>query len=408
MQDLRIDHHTLTVPLVWDDEADPRTIDVHAAVVTREGGEDLPYLLFLQGGPGFEAPRAFSAPHSPSWLAVALKHYRVVMLDQRGTGASTPVGDDLLDAGTGAVVERLTHFRADSIVRDAEAVREHLGATRWNSLGQSFGGFTTLSYLSYAAESLDTVYVTGGLSALGQSPDAIYTTTYAKTRVMAEKYYRRFPEHREAVRRLVDLAAEGRVIQPDGEVVSVSRVRSLGMLLGSDTGWQTLWRLLDQDPAAQAFRYDLAAALPFSARNPIYYVLHESCCADGFVTGWSADRVEPDDFRADPTLLTGEHVRAEWSETVPGLRPWREVAHRLAQVEWPTLYDPAVIAASGVHGAAAVYLNDMYVPFEGSMATAELMPSVIPWVTSEYEHSGLRTGRVLERLIDLAQQRAVR
>jgi hypothetical protein len=58
---LRIDDHTITVPLVWGDDTDTRTIDVHAAVVTREGGENLPYLLFLQGGPGFEAPHP--SPH---------------------------------------------------------------------------------------------------------------------------------------------------------------------------------------------------------------------------------------------------------------------------------------------------------------------------------------------------------
>ena len=57
MQDLTVEEHTLTLPLVWDDPADTRTIDVFAAVVSREGGEDLPYLVFLQGGPGHEAPR---------------------------------------------------------------------------------------------------------------------------------------------------------------------------------------------------------------------------------------------------------------------------------------------------------------------------------------------------------------
>ena len=97
MMDLTLEEHTLTVPLVWSDPADTRTIDVFASVVTREGGEDLPYLVFLQGGPGSEAPRAMHAPASPAWLDQALAHYRVVMLDQRGTGRSTPVGDGILE-----------------------------------------------------------------------------------------------------------------------------------------------------------------------------------------------------------------------------------------------------------------------------------------------------------------------
>ncbi len=408
MQDVTIDDHTLEVPLVWGDPDDGRTIDVHASVVTRDDGAELPFLVFLQGGPGSEAPRALRSPSSPSWLDAALQHYRVVMLDQRGTGKSTPVGDRDLERGTDAVVEHLTHLRADSIVRDAEAMREHLGARTWNTLGQSFGGFTTLAYISTDAGSLDRAYFTGGLSGLGHPTKDVYALTYDKLRTASLQYYRRFPEHRDAVRRLVDLAADGTIVLPDGEVVSVSRIRSLGMLLGSDDGWQTLWCILDQDPATNAFTHDLAAALAYRGRNPLYYVLHESSYADGVVTNWAAERAEPDDFRDDPTLLTGEHVRRDWSETVPAFQPWRDVAEALAHVEWPGLYDADAIAASGIEGAAAVYYNDLFVPVEHSMATAELMPGVRVRVTSQHEHSGLRTGDVLPQLIDLAHGRIIR
>jgi pimeloyl-ACP methyl ester carboxylesterase len=406
LQDLTVDHHTLTVPLVWGDDADTRTIHIHAAVVTRDGGGDLPYLVFLQGGPGHEAPRPFHAPTAPSWLDAALKEYRVVLLDQRGTGLSTPVGDDDLERDD--LAEHLTHLRADAIVRDAEALREELGAATWSVLGQSFGGFTTLAYLSTDAASLDRVYFTGGLSAVGRSPDDVYALTYDKMRTESERYYRRFPAHRDVMRRLVDLAAGGGLVLPDGEVASASRVRSLGHLLGSNDGWQQLWSLLEADPRSNAFRYDFADAMAFDARNPLYVALHESSYADGFATRWAAERVEPDDFRSDPTLLTGEHLRREWLDTVPALRPWRDVTLALAEHEWPRIYDAAAIEASGARGAAAVYVNDVYVPLEFSLETARLMPGVRPWITSEHEHSGLRSGDVLTRLIDLAQDRRVR
>ncbi len=408
MHDLTIDEHTVSVPLVWGNDNDRRTIDIYASVTTREGGEALPFLVFLQGGPGSEAPRVLTSPSSPSWLDDALKHHRVVMLDQRGTGKSTPIADDILDLGTDTVVECLTHMRADSIVRDAEAMREHLGVSTWNTLGQSFGGFTTLAYLSTDADSLDRVYFTGGLSGIGHRTEDVYALTYDKMRSASENYYRRFPEQRDAMSRLANLAEAGQIVLPDGEVLSVSRLRSLGMLLGSDNGWQTLWGILDQNPSTNAFRHDLAAAMPFKGRNPLYYVLHESSYADGVVTNWAAERAEPEDFRADPTLLTGEHVRREWAETVPAFRPWRDVTEALAQVEWPKLYDAGAIAASGIEGAAAVYYEDRFVPVEHSMVTAALMPGVRVRVTSEHEHSGLRTGDVLPMLFDLADGRLVR
>ncbi|WP_166982997.1 alpha/beta fold hydrolase [Paramicrobacterium fandaimingii] len=408
MQDLTIHEHTITVPLVWGDDADSRTIDVFAAVVTREGGEHLPYLVFLQGGPGSEAPRPFHNPTGPSWLDAALEHYRVVMFDQRGTGRSTPVGDRDLARGAASVAEYLTHLRADSIVRDGEAMREHLGAETWSVLGQSFGGFTTLAYLSTHASSLQHVYFTGGLSAVGRHPDDVYALAYDKMRDASLRYYRRFPEHRDALRRLADRADAGEIMLPDGEVLSVSRLRSLGMLLGTNDGWQTLWSLLEREPGTNAFRYDLAAALPFSPRNPLYYVFHESSYADGHATNWSAERTLPDDFRDDVTLLTGEHVRREWADTVPGFQPWREVVDELASFEWPRVYDEAALLGSGAVGAAAVYVNDVYVPMEFSLETARMLPGVVPWVTSEHEHNGLRAGDVLPHLIDLVHSRRVR
>lgn len=54
-----------------------------------------------------------------AWLNVAVKHWRVILLDQRGTGRSTPVRSTVLES-KGSVqdqVEYLKLFRADSIIR---------------------------------------------------------------------------------------------------------------------------------------------------------------------------------------------------------------------------------------------------------------------------------------------------
>ncbi|MFJ4996794.1 alpha/beta fold hydrolase [Microbacterium sp. NPDC088619] len=406
--DLTVEDHTLTVPLVWGDASDGRTIDVFARVVTRDGGERLPYLVFLQGGPGHEAPRPFHSSTSPAWLDEALAHYRVVMLDQRGTGLSTPVGDADLAQGSAVVAEYLTHLRADSIVRDCEAMREHLGAETWSVLGQSFGGFTTLAYLSTDADSIADVFITGGLSTVNRHPDDVYALCYDKMRSASERYYRRFPEHRDAMRRLVDRADAGDIVLPDGEAVSPSRLRSVGSALGTNDGWQTVWSLLERDPSSNAFRHDLMHAMPYSGRNPLYFAFHESSYASGQATRWSAERTEPQDFRDDVTLFTGEHIRREWTETVPAFQPWRDVTVALADFEWPQIYNEVALASSGATGAAAVYVNDVYVPMEFSLETARLLPGVALWVTSEHEHNGVRSGPVLTHLIDLAHGRRIR
>jgi hypothetical protein len=120
-------------------------------------------MIYLQGGPGFGSPApvvglAFS--QDSSWGAKALGNYkRVVLMDQRGTGKSTPItkqslekrfpdlfvldhvkeGVDLDSLATSHPEEHqkfeetlkeatnyMAQFRADSIVQDAEDLKEAL------------------------------------------------------------------------------------------------------------------------------------------------------------------------------------------------------------------------------------------------------------------------------------------
>jgi hypothetical protein len=54
--------------------------------------------------------------------------------------------------------------------------------------------------------------------------------------------------------------------------------------------------------------------------------------------------------------------------------------------------------------AAAIYAEDMYVPRALSERTAAAIGNLRPWLTNEYEHSGLRDGeRVFGRLVKLVR-----
>lgn len=411
---------TLDVPL---DHTDPGgvQIEVFARVATAEDGAGKPYLVFLQGGPGHEAPRPTGVPGNPPWLARALQDYQVVMLDQRGTGRSTPISSRVVRDGAtvraelagplagldaSAQAEWLRHLRADEIVNDAERVREALGARQWTVLGQSFGGFTTLHYLSTHPESLAGALVTGGLSAVQHPVDDIYAATWQVMIAKSEDFYRRFPGDRDRVRQLTALCAEGRISLPNGDVVSPERFRTIGHRLGMQSGAEAVHYLLGLDHTSSAFAHDLAGALPFEARNPLYAVLHESSYADGVATRWSAERTMPDRVREDVTLLGGEHIHRSVFAEDAGLRPFADVADLLAEVEWNQLYFPERLAQADVPVAAAVYHADAYVPVGFSLETAALLPDCRTWVTSEYEHNGLRMDTaVLDHLIGLLKGR---
>ena len=112
---LVLTEHEVTVPLDHAHGPDGEQITVFAREVADADGRDRPFLVFLQGGPGSEAPRPTRRPTGPGWLDRALQDYRVLMFDQRGTGRSTPVGT-LPGRTPQQQADHLAHFRADSIV----------------------------------------------------------------------------------------------------------------------------------------------------------------------------------------------------------------------------------------------------------------------------------------------------
>jgi pimeloyl-ACP methyl ester carboxylesterase len=397
--------HEFSVPLDHSRTGGER-ITVFAREVADPDGRDRPFLLFLQGGPGFEAARPTRHPTDPGWLDRALADFRVLMLDQRGTGRSSPVGS-LGALSPGEQAERLAHFRADSIVRDAEWIRRELGAEPWSVLGQSFGGLCVTSYLSIAPEGLREAFITGGLPPLGPDIDDVYRATYARTLERNRRYYERYPADRERVRSLHEHVTAHDVRLPSGDRLTAGRLRQLGGVLGMSDGAERLHYLLELPRDAPAFLHDVDAAPPY-ARNPLYAILHEACWADGGTTNWAAERLLPGDYADAPELFTGEHVYPWMFEEYGALRPLRNAAQILAERTWPRLYDPERLRANTVPVAAAIYTGDMYVERAFSERTAAVIRGLRPWITSEYEHNGLRADgdRILGHLIDLARGRA--
>src|SRR5919201_2114736 len=235
---------------------DGERITVFTREVADPDGRDRPFLVFLQGGPGYEAPRPTRVPTDPGWLDRALEEFRVLMLDQRGTGRSAPIDGH-------AAADRLQHFRADSIVRDAEAFREILGVDRWSVLGQSYGGFCVTTYLSLAPEGLREAFVAGGLPPLARHPDEVYRATYERVRERTRRFYDRYPADRRRVRELHRRLQEGEVRLPSGDFLTRRRVRQLGHLLGMGNGAEDLHYVLELPPDSPAFLHDVEAAFQF-------------------------------------------------------------------------------------------------------------------------------------------------
>ena len=412
--------HLFAVPLDHS-RPDGEQIEVFAREVVgaTKAEADLPWLLFLQGGPGFGAQRPAGRE---AWLDRALEDYRVLLLDQRGTGRSSPATRQTLGSlgSARAQADYLTHFRADSIVLDAELIRRDLaGGAPWTVLGQSFGGFCTVTYLSFAPHGIREALITGGLPGLSVTADDVYRHTYPTVARKNAAHYERYPDDVGQARLVAQYLSGREVRLPDGGLLSVQAFQTLGSLLGQSTGSHALHYLLEDpfagDEPSDAFLYAVQDKLSF-AGAPLYALLHEACYAQGSATRWAAQRIRAEfaefdagpaldeDDESAPLLFTGEMIYPWMIDADPVLRPLREAADLLAERDdWPPLYDPSRLAANYVPVAAAVYYDDMYVDRELSMATAYAIRGLRPWVTSEYEHDGLRvsSGAVLDRLIGM-------
>jgi pimeloyl-ACP methyl ester carboxylesterase len=411
--------HTFSVPLDHDrPEGERIEIFAREMAAADRSSASLPWLLFLQGGPGFGAPR----PHGrDGWLGRALDDYRVLLLDQRGTGRSTPATRQTLARfGTAAgQAGYLARFRADAIVRDAELIRQAVtGGEPWSVLGQSYGGFCTVTYLSLAPGGIREAFITGGLPGLDVSADDVYRVTYGKVRARTLAHYERYPGDVDQARRVARYLRDNEVMLPGGAALTVEAFQSLGRILGTSTGGDDLHYLIE-DPFAggglsDAFLHAAAHLLSF-APGPLYAVLHEPSYAQRAATCWSAQRIRAEFGEFNPAaaldgdaplLFTGEMIYPWMFDADPVLRPLRGAADTLAErSDWPPLYDAARLAANDVPVMAAVYSGDMYVPAEFSVPTAQAIRGLKAWVTDEYEHDGLRTssGAVLDRLLALAR-----
>jgi pimeloyl-ACP methyl ester carboxylesterase len=412
--------HYFQVPL---DYATPEkgSIEVFARELSlvSDGESEKPFLVYFQGGPGFPSPRqnGFNG-----WVKRVMQQYRVLLLDQRGTGNSSVISHQTLAHLTPSEqADYLTHFRADNIVRDAEFIREKLGVEKWSILGQSFGGFCSLTYLSLFPESLSRSYITGGVPSISRHPDDVYQATFKRTMEKNQAFFQQFPQAQELCQRIADHLLENEEFLPNGQRFTVEQFQQIGINFGmSDTFLPTYYLLenaLVEINGKPQLRYEFLNSMLMEQgfqTNPIYAILHESIYCQGFASNWSAQRVRQtrDEFNyqpGQPFYFTGEMVFPWMFDQYVCLKPLKKAAELLAEKEdWTPLYNAEQLANNKVPVSCAVYADDMFVEMDISRETLANIPNAKAWITNEYEHNGLRADgeRVLDKLIAMGEQTA--
>ncbi|KAL5484904.1 hypothetical protein ACEPAI_7546 [Sanghuangporus weigelae] len=369
---------------------------------------DLPYMLYLQGevaahmyqtknpiaynllpgGPGFEVSLGAARRLAEE---IHERGYQTIWLDQRGTGLSTPISADLLENKSDEEkANYLKNFRADNIVRDCEYIRGSLlshnqdpSDRKWSLLGQSFGGFIALNYLSFFPEGLKEVFLTGGLAPIVEHPDPVYEKTIHRVASRNKIYYEKYTQNIQRIRNILAYLENNDVVLPNGGRLSVSRWLQLGMKFGMTNGIDEVHELVLRatndlelfGKLSYKLLQSVQDASSFDA-NPIYAILQEAIYCQGLY----------------------------------GLRPFKKAADMLAEYDgWENLYDEKQLVKNEVKVTAASYYDDMYVDFDLAQETAAKVRGTEQFITNQMFHDGLRlhTKEVTGKLFEISKREYV-
>jgi proline iminopeptidase len=157
--------------------------------------------VMLHGGPGSGCTPGFRRYFDPS-------AYRIVLLDQRGAGRSTPHASAY---GTDMSVNTTAH-----LIADLELLRRHLGIGRWLVWGVSWGSALGMRYAQTHPGVVSELVLTG--VATGSNPE-VTLLTKGLGRIFPEAFGRFLAEVPEGERDGNLAAAYSRLIEsPDPEV----------------------------------------------------------------------------------------------------------------------------------------------------------------------------------------------
>ena len=395
-----------TVPLDYQ-QPQQQQLSVFAREVASKSGREneLPYLVFFQGGPGFGASRPTGLD---GWIGEACKHYRVLLLDQRGTACSSPVtAQTLAHLTPEQQAAQLAHYRSDNIIRDAETIRgELIGDKKWSILGQSFGGFCVLRYLSASPDAIEQAFITGGIPSLTRPATDVYRKTFKRVLDKNKLFFDTYPQAQAIAHSVAQHLLTTPETLPDGSPLTVERFQLLGIHLGMTGGHQELYAMLEQafvevngvKALSFVFKQSMLSLLDYDT-NPIFAFLHESIYCQEFASNWAAHEVRYQSFANDFNVdehsqsfnFTGEMIFPWMFEQFSQLKPLAQAAQLLAEKDdWPPLYDLQQLTNNKVPVAAAVYETDMYVDIAYSNETLQQVNGAIAWYSADHEHNGIK------------------
>ena len=115
--------------------------DIHTLYVEQCGNPDGKPVLFVHGGPG-------GGSHTNSRQFFNPDKYRIILVDQRGCGRSTPIGE-------------MKQNNTQNLIADFEQLRQKLDIDNWLLFGGSWGSTLSLTYAQAHPERVNGLIIRG-------------------------------------------------------------------------------------------------------------------------------------------------------------------------------------------------------------------------------------------------------
>ncbi|KAK4165486.1 Alpha/Beta hydrolase protein, partial [Cladorrhinum sp. PSN259] len=421
----------------WKDNKAAKDLDWNTICRKRK------FLVYLCGGPGDGNPWDRNEAFNNLMLE---RGYCILFPDYRGTGQSTPITAESLAARfpneetrrTQQLVDYVSLFRQDNIVRDLEAMRQTIEEQvfypgenlRFTLHGQSFGGWVALTYLSFLGREkhrIAEVFLTAGLAPITKSPELVYRALYGPITWANDHYYQVFKSDIDRVKYIFKTLDERGINYPlrDGtsRVLNAQMFMTLGrqFISGMD-GMNKVHRFVgalfdhlksqegtgDTSISATVLaKYAEIEGFKLHAR-PLYGILHESIyiTGPGKASKWAAYRVGKhikgyawlnqefkvtDDF-ADKLYFSGEMIYPFMMDSLES-DLLRQVAQEVAEKkDWPQIYDLEQLKRNDKPLRALVYPEDLAVNLDaGEETLARVGNSKSVVAPYHWEHGSLRT-----------------
>jgi proline iminopeptidase len=255
--------------------------------------EGLP-VLWLHGGPGSGLGNGnYRKRYDP-------EAFRLVSIDQRGCGRSTPLIVDALD--------RLPANTTDGLIADLELVRAELGIDSWLVTGGSWGSTLALAYALAHPDRVEGIVL-----------GAVTTTGREEVDWLTETMGRIFPEAWEKLERASSRRPGERVIEAYARVLATGTPDERAQAADAWDAWEATHVSLDPNAGPGPLHEDPVQRMVFATLVTHYWA------NDAFLPGERAILSRVSELGNIPAVL----IHGRHDVSAPVITPW------LLHTAWP-------------------------------------------------------------------------